>query len=784
MTPASRVVSLWYLLLLASPLLAQVSRGVAVPVGARVKIEGATDAQSAEGAVLAWRGDTVLVQRQDRGDTVRMASNALKKLRIVESPALWRYRSPSDITFYTMAEVPRAYDRFSASGDAFAPILILANKAELVGIDPATGTVTWSRKDLPDVKGTALDLVGTTGMGIVTLGDTMQAIDLRTGEKRWDTGTLSFAAARGWLSSPNVDTAIIMLGNTARGASTLMAVDVLTGKVRWRQDSAFTVEPKVFSTKGVHYLFGNQSPLADTDTTLVLYLSTDGPVRLDARTGGVLWRGTALKSAKLPTRADGYAGVVQRRGVLFVPSGDSMLALRSSDGSTLWSAARFKDKVLRTVATPHGLLVRGDEWFNLLDPETGHPVWRAPLELKNTTWDVLRGDTDYVVSDKRVVAIDIRDGSVRTIAEVDFKEREKPTGLTVWKEGIILNSWHNLALVDRKGTVRYQREYPSPKMSFGELMNPMVTDIMRPTTRWVGGSIFFFTSVADSQGHGGFSAVEVNPANGQEMGRLWFKGRVPLYLLDATTSAAYFRRDDQTLDALPLLDGDDLDYAARNGLGTVVQRLVDMGLNPATPRESDAWTPLHFAANAGHADVVRFLLDHGAKADAKTSAGWTPWTLALRERHDSLAQVLRGNADTNSASAAAAIALRLAREGRITEAVGAVNRGVVLDSTLGLWPVVWRGVCWHGSLTGPAGTVLPLCDRAIDRTPTDDPDFDEARLARSIARALTGNLAGAATDLEANGSSAEDNSSTGRWLAALHQGHNPFTPAVLEGLRR
>ena len=107
----------------------------------------------------------------------------------------------------------------------------------------------------------------------------------------------------------------------------------------------------------------------------------------------------------------------------------------------------------------------------------------------------------------RSIAIDIRDGSARTVAEVSFKERERPTGITVWREGIILNSWHNLLLVDRKGTARYQREYPSPKSSFGELISPLVTEIMRPTTRWVGSRILFYTSVADPLGHEGFSVV-------------------------------------------------------------------------------------------------------------------------------------------------------------------------------------------------------------------------------------------------------------------------------------
>src|SRR2546425_457054 len=434
--------------------------------------------------------------------------------------------------------------------------------------------------------------------------------------------------ARGWLPSPNADTAIIMLGHTKASPSTLIALDLATGHIRWRQDSAFSAEPKVFQSGGVTYLFGNQSPYDDSDTTLVLYLSTDGPIRLDART-----------------------------------------------------------------------------------------VWREPVELKNATWDELRGDTDYVVGDKRVVAIGIADGNVRTITDVKFKEDEQPTSFTVWRQGLIVNSWHNLMLVDRKGTVRYQREYPSPNMNFGERLRSG-GGVMRPTTRWAGSRIFFYTGVADSLGHEGFSVVEVDPADRHQAGRVWVDGRAATYSLAGGSSVAPYRRDETTLEALPLLDGRDLDFAARNGHSAVVAQLLSMGVNP-TAADEDGWTPLHLAALTGHGDVLRQLISRRAKPDQRTHEGWTPWMLAFRERHDSLAQALRSRTDSNAVSASVANGWRLAHQGKIPEALAEITRAAALDSTLGLWPTMWRTAGWDGPLAGQASAVLAVCDRAVDRTPAD-----------------------------------------------------------------
>jgi len=49
---------------------------------------------------------------------------------------------------------------------------------------------------------------------------------------------------------------------------------------------------------------------------------------------------------------------------------------------------------------------------------------------------------------------------------------------------------------------------------------------------------------------------------------------------------------------------------------------------------------------------------------------------------------------------------------------------------------------------------------------------------------LTGNLDGAAADLEVNEAREDESGSYGRWLATLHQGRNPFTPVVLERMRQ
>ncbi len=85
--------------------------------------------------------------------------------------------------------------------------------------------------------------------------------------------------------------------------------------------------------------------------------------------------------------------------------------------------------------------------------------------------------------------------------------------------------------------------------------------------------------------------------------------------------------DAQALEALQLCLDQGLDLSQTNGKGE---------------------TALHGAANRGSDLLVRFLVEHGAKLDAKSKAGFTPLDIALGKGsfalpvpHDSTVALLR-----------------------------------------------------------------------------------------------------------------------------------------------
>ncbi len=141
--------------------------------------------------------------------------------------------------------------------------------------------------------------------------------------------------------------------------------------------------------------------------------------------------------------------------------------------------------------------------------------------------------------------------------------------------------------------------------------------------------------------------------------------------------------------------------------------------------------------------------------------------------------------DPDSGALAALPTLRdgwhLAAEGHIPEAVAAYEEALELDPTLAPSAAAWSTLCQNGALGGHPGAVLEACDRGVALAP----GYPGLQNARGLARALTGDLAGARSDFEAQLDTSWIASPARRqeWIDALGRGENPFTPEVLESLR-
>jgi WD40 repeat protein len=129
---------------------------------------------------------------------------------------------------------------------------------------------------------------------------------------------------------------------------------------------------------------------------------------------------------------------------------------------------------------------------------------------------------------------------------------------------------------------------------------------------------------------------------------------------------------------------------------------------------------------------------------------------------------------------------RLAEQDKITSALETLAEVQRLEPAAKIDAYTWYVLCWHGSLWGAATEVMHTCEKVVALFP----DEGIAHLARGLARALTGNFAGAVEDFSTHLKWASTNNQPEQyislwqqWTEALKAHRNPFDAETLQKLR-
>jgi tetratricopeptide (TPR) repeat protein len=123
----------------------------------------------------------------------------------------------------------------------------------------------------------------------------------------------------------------------------------------------------------------------------------------------------------------------------------------------------------------------------------------------------------------------------------------------------------------------------------------------------------------------------------------------------------------------------------------------------------------------------------------------------------------------------------LVQDGEVQKAVKAFETAKQFEANWKISQKSWNTLCWYGALHGGAKTVISACDTAVALAPGNV----NVRDSRGLARALTGDTAGAIEDFQAfieATDSAEGKKQRQGWIDALKKGEKPFTQKELAKL--
>ena len=402
--------------------------------------------------------------------------------------------------------------------------LVVTTDSGLFGIDGATGLVAWRIADLtnaldppdsavsaplapswapawgrPDVAGSGLGrlrMLGDSTSALVFAHGNVRRVRLADGTTEWDTLRPPPSSALAWYVA---DSAGLLLGFTrvqVDSAIALVAYDLHTGERRWKQDSAFTGAPVLFEdatltaapsvsdqfhpgppTLQRPTLLGHQPPVIDSDSSMILYMSSDGPFKVDLRTGAILWRATALRKNPTHVIAIGSPAMLVSGTTLYVPLTKKLAALDTRDGHLRWtSPSELKCEIVQLALAPIGAVVRGGQRptsqaisfktvLQVVDTASGAWRWPAVFETHTpfSTPFVIHGDQATLAGPMKLFVVDLSSGSGSEVASFKLEGGDAAWSVELRPGGTLVHAaWHDL-LIDSAGVTRWTSYHPHPR---------------------------------------------------------------------------------------------------------------------------------------------------------------------------------------------------------------------------------------------------------------------------------------------------------------------------------
>ena len=498
--------------------------------------------------------------------TVRCAAVTLLAVTplAAQSAPLWRYTATAAVSFFQVTPLGN---------------VVVATADGLVGLDPDSGTVIWTRDDLKDLDRPSYAAIRQSPFATVQVGERFELIDLVTGASRWSTPPS--ADLEPYLPIPERGL-ILAYGSTDSLEHILVAFDLGTGAVRWERAQPFNLGKDSV---------GPERALWVSDSTFMLYVPKHGPVLLHAGTGEWLWGADKLQGwgslplLGAPTWLRGGT-MVLGDSVVYVVRENRLHALRTRDGAPIWAQSpRLPTSVAQLALTPRGIVVfgrtgPGKPWLRLIDPATGESRWSKRFggllnDAPEVTPFVAAERHVYIAVNDKLVAVSLEDGSTTEVARVEFKGGEHPFRLERRGDELLLIGNQNLMLLDSTGAERYHTYHPAPGRStlanvgLGVLavvanaasLAASALSTMDPASRSGSAPDLWFPdlgkrytaseqarnyvySVAheeDSTGHKRPVFLRLHKDDGRVAGRVWLEEKRPEYQLDPITGTLYVR---------------------------------------------------------------------------------------------------------------------------------------------------------------------------------------------------------------------------------------------------
>ncbi|MFS1538479.1 MAG: outer membrane protein assembly factor BamB [Candidatus Phlomobacter fragariae] len=293
--------------------------------------------------------DDSVVYAADRKGTV-------KAMDVDSGEILWSIDLSQQVGFFTENLPALLSSGLTVSGDK---LYIGTETGKVIALSKADGDIAWET----DIAGEALSQpVVSDGLVLIhTSNGVLQALDAQTGQSKWSinlgTSTLSVRGK----SAPAIAYGVAIIGSDGGRISAVMLAQA---QIAWQQYIS-----QIRGATEIERLHDvNMTPVIDINSGAIFAIAYNGDlVAMDMRSSQIIWKRDLGSVNDI---------IVANDIIYLVDQNDRVLAIRKSDGVTLWTQDGLLHRNLTAPAIYDGYLVIGDGegYLHWLDTQDGQFV--------------------------------------------------------------------------------------------------------------------------------------------------------------------------------------------------------------------------------------------------------------------------------------------------------------------------------------------------------------------------------------------------------------------------
>lgn len=266
---------------------------------------------------------------------------------------------------------------------------------------------------------------------------------------------------------------------------------------------------------------------------------------------------------------------------LYFPFRDILISVNLTTGIAHWDVKANKTGKIRDMhIIDEGILVLTYTGLQLIDKQSGTPIWKKPLKIKGADEGLLIEDegTFYAVSKSSIVKIDLKNKQTQTLTDkIKFQGGDSFSNLEIIEDILVLSGRQNAALVDKHSgqilkTVFYKKPGPGfltiaqnmalASVAIASTMNSQRVNSLagnrtyyqytpqlmrtRSGSSAKANTLYISTKFKDADAKG-FGVARVNKANGETTEKIVIGDREPIYDVDEQSATIFFKSGKQSI---------------------------------------------------------------------------------------------------------------------------------------------------------------------------------------------------------------------------------------------